>query len=43
MTHVILVVITIGVAWLLPTEREMEKYSAPAAPPAEALKPSVVT
>ena len=43
MTHVILVVLTIGVAWLLPTESEMEKYSAVAAPPAEALKPSVVT
>jgi MFS transporter, FSR family, fosmidomycin resistance protein len=42
MTHVILVLITIGIAWLLPTEREMERYSAPAAPPAEALKPSVV-
>ena len=43
MTHVILVVVTIGVAWLLPTESEMEKYSAVTAPPAEALKPSVVT
>ncbi len=43
MTHVILVVVTIGIAWLLPTECEMEKYSAVAAPPAEALKPSVVT
>jgi len=43
MTHVILVVVTIGVAWLLPTESEMEKYSAVGAPPAEALKPSVVT
>ncbi|HEV2217102.1 MAG TPA: MFS transporter [Candidatus Dormibacteraeota bacterium] len=41
MTHVILVVVTIGVAWLLPTESEMERYSAVAAPPAEALKPSV--
>ena len=43
MTQLILVVITIGVAWLLPTEREMEKYSAAPSPPAEALKPSVVT
>ena len=43
MTHVILVVLTIGIAWLLPTEREMERYSAVAAPPAEALTPSVVT
>ena len=43
MTHVILVVVTIGVAWLLPSEPDMEKYSAVAAPPAEALKPSVVT
>ncbi|HET7466091.1 MAG TPA: MFS transporter [Candidatus Dormibacteraeota bacterium] len=41
MTHVILVVITIGVAWFLPTERQMEKYSAVAPPPAEALKPVV--
>ena len=39
MTHVILVVVTIGVAWFLPTERLMEKYSAVAPPPAEALKP----
>jgi FSR family fosmidomycin resistance protein-like MFS transporter len=43
MTHVVLVLITIGVAWLLPTEQQMEKYSAVPAPPAEALKPSVVT
>jgi FSR family fosmidomycin resistance protein-like MFS transporter len=43
MSHVILVVITIGIAWLLPSEREMERYSAPATPPPEALKPSVVT
>ncbi len=43
MTHVILVLVTIGVAWLLPTEAQMEKYSVPAAPPAEALRPSVVT
>lgn len=43
MTQLILVVITIGVAWLLPTEREMERYAAPAAPPADALKASMVT
>ncbi len=43
MTHVILVVVTIGIAWLLPTEPEMERYSAVTAPPAEALKPSVVS
>ena len=43
MTHVILVVVTIGIAWLLPTESEMEKYSAVAVPPTEALKPSVAT
>jgi FSR family fosmidomycin resistance protein-like MFS transporter len=43
MTHVILVVVTIGIAWLLPTEGEMERYSAVAAPPAEALKQSVVS
>ena len=41
MTHVILVVFTIGVAWFLPTERLMEKYSTVAQPPAEALKPVV--
>jgi len=43
MTQVILVAATIVIAWLLPTEREMEKYSAPVAPQAESLKPSVVT
>lgn len=42
MTQLILVVITIGVAWLLPSESQMERYSAAQAPPAEALKPSVV-
>ena len=42
MTQLILVVITVGVAWLLPTESQMEKYSTAQSPPAEALKPSVV-
>ena len=43
MSHVILVVITIGIALLLPSEREMERYSAAQAPVAEPLTPSVVT
>jgi FSR family fosmidomycin resistance protein-like MFS transporter len=43
MTHVILVLITIGVAWLLPGEREMERYIAPAAPAVEPMQPSVAT
>jgi MFS transporter, FSR family, fosmidomycin resistance protein len=36
MTHVILVLVTIVIAWLLPTEREMERYSeaVPATTPA---------
>ena len=41
MTHVILVIVTIGIAWLLPTEREMDRYAAPATLPAEPLQPSV--
>ncbi len=43
MSHVILVVVTIGIAMLLPSEREMERYGAPPAPAAESLKASVVT
>src|SRR5256884_1280773 len=44
MTHVILVLVTIGVAWLLPSEKEMEGYAAPPAPAApEPLQPSVAT
>src|SRR5207248_1014401 len=27
MTHVILVIVTIGIAWFLPREREMERYA----------------
>jgi FSR family fosmidomycin resistance protein-like MFS transporter len=42
MSHVILVVITIGIAWFLPSERQMERYAAPAAVPAEPLQPSAV-
>jgi MFS transporter, FSR family, fosmidomycin resistance protein len=29
MTHVVLVIVTIAIAWLLPTETEMERYSTP--------------
>ncbi len=43
MSHVILVVITIGIALLLPGEQQMERYAAPPAPSAEPLQPSVVT
>jgi len=37
MSHVILVVITIGIAWFLPSEHEMERYAAPAPSLAEPL------
>ena len=43
MSHVILVLVTILIAWFLPSERDMERYAAPPAPAAEPLKPSVVT
>jgi FSR family fosmidomycin resistance protein-like MFS transporter len=43
MTHVILVVATIGIAWFLPSEKDMERYAGPATPATEALKPSIVT
>jgi len=43
MSHAILIAVTIGIALLLPNEREMERYAAPAPPPAEPLKASVVT
>jgi len=44
MSHVILVLVTILIAWFLPSERQMERYAAPASPAqAEPLKPSVVT
>src|SRR6202030_735826 len=42
MSHVILVLITIGIAWFLPSEPEMERYAAPR-PAVEPLQPSVVT
>lgn len=42
MSHVILVLITIGIAWFLPSEPEMERYAAPG-PAVEPLQPSVVT
>jgi MFS transporter, FSR family, fosmidomycin resistance protein len=41
MSHVILVLITIAIAWFLPSERDMERFAGPA-PVAEPLKPSVV-
>jgi hypothetical protein len=28
MTHVVLVILTIAIAWFLPREAEMERYSA---------------
>ncbi len=43
MSHVILVAITIVIAWFLPSERDMERYAGPGAAAAEPLKPSVVT
>jgi FSR family fosmidomycin resistance protein-like MFS transporter len=43
LSHVILIVITVGIAFLLPSEREIEKYAAPPAAAAEPLKASVVT
>jgi MFS transporter, FSR family, fosmidomycin resistance protein len=42
MSHVILVLITIAIAWFLPSERDMERYAAPG-PVVEPLQPSVVT
>jgi FSR family fosmidomycin resistance protein-like MFS transporter len=42
MSHAILIVATIGIALVLPGERDMERYSSPPASTAEALKPSVV-
>lgn len=43
MSHVILVVVTIAIALLLPSERDMDRYAVPPAPLAEAVKPSLVT
>jgi len=39
MTHVILVIATLGIAWFLPREQDIERYAAPstARPPAEVL------
>src|SRR5437870_1761468 len=42
MTHVILVVVTIGIAGPLPTPSEVQKYSALPVPPTQALNPSVL-
>ena len=43
MSHAILIVVTIGIAVLLPNEKEMERYATPAGPAPEPLKASVVT
>ena len=43
MSHAILIVVTIGIAVLLPNEQEMERYATPAGPAPEPLKASVVT
>ena len=43
LSHVVLVVLTIGIAWLLPSEKDMERYAASQAPTGEALQPSVAT
>jgi MFS transporter, FSR family, fosmidomycin resistance protein len=43
LTHVILVLVTIGIAWFLPSEKTMQQYTAPSAPAAEPLQPSIAT
>jgi FSR family fosmidomycin resistance protein-like MFS transporter len=43
MTHVLLVGATIVLAWFLPTEKQMESYSAARVSPQEQLAPSVTT
>jgi FSR family fosmidomycin resistance protein-like MFS transporter len=43
MTHVILVLATIALAWFLPTEAEMERHAAPPVPAQERLAPAVHT
>jgi len=41
MTHVILVIITIGIAWFLPREREMERYAEARQEPLHAAREQV--
>ena len=41
MTHVILVVATIAIAWFLPTEKDMEGYSEVAVPSATPVTPAI--
>ncbi len=41
MTHVILVVATIAIAWFLPTEKDMERYSEVAVPSATPVTPAI--
>jgi FSR family fosmidomycin resistance protein-like MFS transporter len=41
MTHVILVVATIAIAWFLPTEKDMERYSEAAVPSATTVTPAI--
>jgi FSR family fosmidomycin resistance protein-like MFS transporter len=43
MTHVILVLATIFLAWFLPTEKQLERYAAGRVPPQEQLATSVTT
>lgn len=43
MSHVILVVITIGIAMFLPTEQEVERYAAPAEAPADKVPSAAIT
>jgi MFS family permease len=43
MTHVILVLATIVLAWFLPTERQLERYAAARVPNQEGLVTSVTT
>jgi len=43
MSHRLLVLVTIGIAWFLPSEREMERYAAPPGAAAEPLTAPVTT
>ena len=43
MTHVILVVVTIGIALLLPSEKDLEKFAVSPATAADALRTPIVT
>jgi len=43
MSHVLLVLVTIVIAWFLPTERQMDRFAAQPAAPAEPLKGPITT